>query len=373
MRVLNVIEDLMGHASYQLFLESALKKVDPQLDFVTIRLTKEHKLVHKLLFNTVCRKLPVKTDVDFYRLRSQLLTAFTARNALIRELRTLKPDVVHAHTQVTALLCRDLMSRVPFVVSMDYTTALLAREHPAPASITYAPIVELERMAFVRAAHCITWSHRARNSLIDDYHVIPDKVDCVYPPVPLELFEKIVRAPSARSTLPVRLLFVGNDFARKGGSDLLQAFEGEVSEYCELDIVCNDKNLQAAGHNVRVHKGVRALSPELIQLYTDADIFVMPTREDVFGLVFAEAAAAGLPCVGTTVMAVPELVRDGLNGLCIRPSDVNGLREAVMKLVTNPGMRYELGANGRKIIQNEFDPLRNADRIKQIFENAAGH
>jgi hypothetical protein len=153
-----------------------------------------------------------------------------------REIAALKPDVVHVHTQVIALLCRDLMRRVPFVISMDYTTALLSREHAMPAALTYAPIVSLEKAAFAAAAHLVTWSHRARQSLIDDYGLAPEKVDCIYPPVPLNLFAGMKRSPVSGGERALRLLFVGNDFSRKGGFDLLEAFAGEVSEHCELDI-----------------------------------------------------------------------------------------------------------------------------------------
>ena len=89
---------------------------------------------------------------------------------------------------------------------------------------------------------------------------------------------------------PVRLLFVGGDFERKGGDLLLEAF-GRLSGSAELDIVT--RSHVAAGESVRVHHGLQANSAPLRELFAAADVFVLASRGEVFPNVVVEACAGG--------------------------------------------------------------------------------
>ena len=82
---------------------------------------------------------------------------------------------------------------------------------------------------------------------------------------------------------------------RKGGNDLLNVFLDNFSETCELHLVTNASVEVPEGRNITVYRDLRPMASELLHLYKDADIFVMPTHEDVYGIVFVEAMAAGRP------------------------------------------------------------------------------
>ncbi|MGA9379838.1 MAG: glycosyltransferase family 4 protein, partial [Phormidium sp.] len=272
-------------------------------------------------------------------------------------------------TQAIAYLAVPLFKKYPSVVSIDYTHALLAKEHPYPATITYKPIIAVEKKCFAHVAHIITWSEKARNSVISDYGISPSKVTAIPPPTPLEFFTKIAPKAKDRESLP-RLLFVGNHFQRKGGEDVLNVFLESCANICELDIVTNsDLNLPVLP-NLRVHRGIQPLSAEILSLYQKADIFVMPTHEDCYPMVFIEAMGAGLPSIGTTVMGVPELVQNGINGLTIKPGDRIALRQAIFKLIENPELRLSMGEAGRNIAKENFDTVSNCQQIAEIFANS---
>jgi len=91
------------------------------------------------------------------------------------------------------------------------------------------------------------------------------------------------------------------------------------------------------------------LHPQLYQLYREADIFVLPSRDEGMPNVLLEAMAAALPVVATRVPGSEELVRDGENGFLVDKDDLKGLAQALEKLVSQPGVRRQMGMEGRKI------------------------
>lgn len=104
--------------------------------------------------------------------------------------------------------------------------------------------------------------------------------------------------------------------------------------------------------------------------YVGADCFCLPTVQEGFGLVFAEAMAAGLPIVACRAAAVPEVVVDGRTGLLVSPRKPDELAKAMETLLTNAALRAELSAAGRRRVE-EFDLDRVAARLVDELPPAA--
>ena len=81
--------------------------------------------------------------------------------------------------------------------------------------------------------------------------------------------------------------------------------------------------------------------------YSRARCFCLPTVQESFGLVFAEAMAAGLPVVACRAAAVPEVVRDGETGLLVPPRTPTAIAAALERMLGDDGMRKEMGMAGR--------------------------
>jgi glycosyltransferase involved in cell wall biosynthesis len=88
--------------------------------------------------------------------------------------------------------------------------------------------------------------------------------------------------------------------------------------------------------------------------------------QEGFGLVFAEAMAAGLPVVACRAAAVPELVRDGETGLLVSPRSPAELAAALERLLTDDGMRKEMGMAGRTRVE-ELDLVPVARRFLEAL------
>jgi glycosyltransferase involved in cell wall biosynthesis len=94
---------------------------------------------------------------------------------------------------------------------------------------------------------------------------------------------------------------------------------------------------------------------KLTRLYSIADIFVLPTLEDIWGFVINEAMASGLPIVATQAsQAAQEMVQHSENGYLVKKADSERLYEALKDLVNSPDGRNRMGAKSREIVKNEF-------------------
>ena len=106
--------------------------------------------------------------------------------------------------------------------------------------------------------------------------------------------------------------------------------------------------------------------PRLLELFSRADVFVLPTLAETFGIAAVEASASGLPVVATRVGGLPDIVADGTTGLLTAPGDARALRSAIERLAGDPTLRTGLGRAARARAEACFDIDRNADRLLDV-------
>lgn len=291
-----------------------------------------------------------------------------ARVALIRRTKMGHVDAVFIHTQVAAMLAGSVMRKFPTVVSLDATPLNFdsqggsyghARSWPAAEAIK----LRWNQSVFRRAAALVTWCRWAADSLVDDYDVPPEKISIIHPGVDINLFRPRVSGDVRDG---VRILFVGGDFARKGGNDLLEAMR-RLGPSAELDVVTGSPVEPPPGVVCRVHRGVSPQSPEIVRLYRDADIFVLPSRGDCFPQAVAEGLASGLPIVASRIGAIPEMVQEGVNGCLVAPGDPRALGSVLESLVDSNAIRRRMGVASRSLAEREHDADANNRQIIDLM------
>ena len=99
------------------------------------------------------------------------------------------------------------------------------------------------------------------------------------------------------------------------------------------------------------------------------DIFVHPALAEGLGVIALKAAAAGVPVVGFAAGGMVEAVLHDETGILVEPEDVSGLRAAIAGLIDDDERRRELGAAGRRRMQNEFSITTLIDRHIELYES----
>jgi glycosyltransferase involved in cell wall biosynthesis len=118
----------------------------------------------------------------------------------------------------------------------------------------------------------------------------------------------------------------------------------------------NLKNL-AKELNIEDHVEFLGYVPDdkLPLLYSASDIFVLPAIYENFPFAILEAQSTALPVISTKVGGIPEFLVDGENGFVISPGDPEQLTQRVLTLLQNPDRANEMGARGRKLIEEQLD------------------
>lgn len=292
--------------------------------------------------------------------------SWLARQALRRR----KPfDMTLFHTQSIALFAGQATRGRRYVVSLDATPRQVDamgrwyRHRTLPAPIEAAKDAWY-RHVLAGAAGVVAWSEWAAASLRDDYGVDRARMLVAHPGAGPAFFE-IEHEQAER--LP-QILFVGGDFARKGGPDLLEAF-ARLRGRAELVLVTDAEVPPAEG--VRVERGIQPGTARQLAAFAAADIFCLPTLGDCTSVAIGEAMAAGLPVVTTRVGSNEDTVADGETGLLVPGADPGALAVALETLVSSPSLRNRLGVNARAAARARMDAMANAGRILTFMEALA--
>jgi len=186
-----------------------------------------------------------------------------------------------------------------------------------------------EQSALERCKLAIYASQWAAQSAIENYAVDPNKVKVVPFGANLEsrrTYGQIQEMIASRPSDCCRLLFVGVDWARKGGDIALAVAQRLNDEGLRTELTvagCEPKIHGALPRFVRragyLNKATAAGRIHLERLYAESHFLFLPSRAETYGLVLAEACAFGLPCIVSNVGGIPTIVRDGENGRTFPP------------------------------------------------------
>jgi len=214
----------------------------------------------------------------------------------------------------------------------------------------------------LRADYCVAASNFTRRTLTDAG--VPDGGILT---LPLGADLSTFRFAPRPTEGPFRILFVGGVGQRKGIKYLLDAYARIRSRSTRLVVV---GPLIGSGRAFRTHAREveyvgRADRDAVVKHMHRSHVLVLPSLFEGFGLVLVEAMATGLPVIGSTHSAAPDIVREGTDGYVLRPDDVDGLADRLTRLIEDRRMAAEMGAAAAERAA-EFGWNRHVDRLRDV-------
>ena len=277
-------------------------------------------------------------------------------------------DIAFYNTQVPAALGGRLIRKTPYVLSTDITPRQYDRmgelyDHEPDGDDLFSQYKHWSNQRlFQGAARILPWSNWAADSIRDDYGVDPEKIEVLPPGVDTELWK-----PGDNPTYEqLRILFIGGDFHRKGGDDLMEVFRSLPQGMAELVLVTRSDIEQ--GEGITVYDNLEPNSMELITVCQTCDVFVLPTKAEAFGIAAVEASALGLPVIAANVGGLRDIVRDGESGFLVQPGDTYSMIQRLHLLADFPEIRECYGTAARQRAVSRFDARKNSSRIIDILD-----
>jgi len=245
------------------------------------------------------------------------------------------------------------------------------------------------RLGLQRADRVVAVS-RFTASLVQKAGVSPDRIEVVHPGCDSERFRPLFPRMDLRQKLLGErhkdkvVLSVGNLVARKGHDMVLRALPRLRETVPDVTyLIIGEGSYRPQLENLAIALGVRnhvvfagRLAKGLPDIYALADVFVMPSREQLqecdiegFGLVFLEASACAKPVVGGRSGGIPDAVADGLTGMLVDPHDSEEIANALVRLLTDEEFATRLGQQGRSWVLERFTWDGVGDKVQGILES----
>ena len=261
-------------------------------------------------------------------------------------LREERIDVMHANDLLGICIPSvliGLLFKIPVIVQGHGTDILLLRHgRPRWKYLLYKLVIARAHRIVVNARYAI--------SCLAEVGMPEDKITVIPCPIPVELIRK-VQAEAEKPDDVMRIVTVANLIWQKGLSYLIAAAKKVCEHMRNVEFIVvgegplRDELLRQIKELKLEDKVVLAGSlpyEEALKLTASADIFVLPSVYDQLPIVILEAMALGKPVVATNVCGIPEVIEDAKTGLLVKPSDVDSLAEAILKLIENPELRERL-------------------------------
>ena len=300
-------------------------------------------------------------------LRATLFSCFYFVEALIltQWLRGRSIAHLHVHFATPAATVALILSRIaPVSFSITVhgpdeffdTTRYFLREKIESASFIVC-ISHFARSQLMLLSPPAQWSKLVVSQLgVDSAHFTPTAQHAVAQSFSILCVGRLVPAKGQRVLIEAVERLAGK------GRSLQLHLVGDGPDRSQLEEFVRERDLGAV-----VHFAGAVNQDDILTYYRQADIFALASFAEGIPVVLMEAMAMQIPCVATAINGIPELIRDGVDGLLVPPSDVAALTAALERLMDDASLRESLGRASRSRIQHDFELATSTDRLREIF------
>jgi glycosyltransferase involved in cell wall biosynthesis len=291
-------------------------------------------------------------------------------------LRVLGPDLFHIHGNKSALLGRPaaFLARVPAMV-LTVHNFLVYQNARLPAR-TLAVLTQ--RRLFSGIDRIIAVSDSLKKNMVENQGLAASKIEVIHNGVDYERWQE--KPPSPRSQLGLSesdfvVVAVGRLVDWKGHDVLINAAAELRSSRPDIRIAIAGEGPMRPRLERLIRAGGLEQSVSLLGHVADvrallaaADLFVLPSLNEPFGIVLLEAMAAGLPVIATNAGGVPEIITDDQNGVLLPPAEAAVLSREISALAADAPRRRRLGDCARITVKERFALEDIIERTEEVYK-----
>lgn len=316
---------------------------------------------------TIFEKEIKENGLNIYFLNKHLGLDLRMIPQLYSLFRTLRPDVVHTHLYVLRYaLLPAVLCRIPVRVHTLHSVA--HKEVDRIGKLVHWLAFNLLGVVPVSISQTVANTAREVYGQGINTPVINNGI-------PTSRFSSNPGRKTASSRGEVILIHVGRFAPAKNHLLLIKAFALAVREIPAMRLwLVGDGTLRPAVEmavtksGIDMHVSFLGEVPDVAELLNASDIFVLSSDWEGFGLVVAEAMAAGKPVITTAVGGVVELVEDGFSGIIVPPRDPEALARAILRLARDPELRNRMGESARRRALERFDISGTARDYEALYQ-----
>lgn len=338
---------------------------------------------YELLFCTI------KSKGDFHKellKRNQINLSLDCRNTfhvlkaiyrLVNILRRENIDILHTHLYHATILGNVVakMFRVPLVIMTRHYSDLM---------YLYGSRLDriLDKFASYNANHIIAISQGVKRTLVELDAIDSSKITIISNGISVINCQKLDDSDGIdlKQELGIDnskiVGAVSSLHLRKGHQYLIEAAAKVCEQRSDIKfLIVGDgqlnKQLQLLSHRLNLSKNIifTGYRKDVYGLISIMDILVQPSIEEGFGIAILEAMAMGKPVIGTAVGGIPEIIKNGINGILVPPKDPLSIYQAIQRLLNNPDEAKRMGCAGKDIVQNNFSVSNMVKKYEELYEN----
>ena len=335
-----------------------LRDIGHDVEVVTTDLYTETPFVKKKMpsvvngINVTRHKAYTVSGEAHYVLAPGMVQSFLSKNA----------DVIHTHSygyfQNHAGWIRERFQSTPWVITPHFhpSWSMWGGSKRKTLREFYDTVIGKGTLETADLITCV--SKHERDMLVSEIGLKEDNIKIIYNGINWADWSSVPNKEVFRKQYPTIsekfVLFAGRLATNKGLSDLISAMQLIDKKSVDLVITGADMGLgkqlekEASGKGVTMHRLGHIDDETYRSVLSAAEMLVLPSEYEAFGIVLLEAAAAKTPVIGTNVGGIPEAMSPGNNGLIVEYNDVNNLAKSIAILLEDEKMSREMGKSGRE-------------------------
>jgi len=339
-----------------------LRGLGHDVEVVTTDLYTETPFVKKKMpsvvngINVTRHKAYTVSGEAHYVLAPGMVQSFLSKNA----------DIIHTHSygyfQNHAGWIRERFQSTPWVITPHFhpSWSMWGGSKRKTLREFYDTVIGKGTLEAADLITCV--SKHERDMLVSEIGLMEDNIKIIYNGINWADWSSVPNKEVFRKQYPTVsekfVLFAGRLATNKGLSDLISAMQLIDKKSVDLVITGADMGLgkqlekEASDKGVTMHRLGHIDDETYRSVLSAAEMLVLPSEYEAFGIVLLEAAAAKTAVIGTNVGGIPEAMSPGNNGLIVEYNDVNNLAKSIAILLEDEKMSKEMGNSGREWAKN---------------------